>query len=110
MDINNDSSITISDLELALHLIDISSEHGAFNSSEMKDIGILRGKLYDLIKANKLDDSENVDASQAECTSHRVSSLSGYIRLHEISEHLEQAYDADSVSYTHLTLPPIYSV
>jgi hypothetical protein len=97
MDESNFPSITISDLKLALHVIDISSERGAFKGSEMKGIGILRGKLHDLIKANKLDDSDNDGVPQAECASPGISSLSGYMRLHEISEYLEETYDADCV-------------
>lgn len=55
------------------------------------------GVNNNLIKANKLDGSDNVDASKTECNSHRISSLSGYMRLHEISEYLEETYDADCV-------------
>ena len=62
----NAPSITINDLNLSLQVIDICSERGAFKGSELKDIGILRGKLHDFVEANKPDESEEDDSEESE--------------------------------------------
>ena len=56
---NNEPSISINDLNLSLQVIDICSERGAFKGAELKDIGILRDKLYAFIEANKPDEDES---------------------------------------------------
>ena len=66
MDENNEPSININDLNLSLQVIDICSERGAFKGSELKDIGILRDKLYAFIEANKPDESEEDDSEESE--------------------------------------------
>ena len=60
---NNEPSISINDINLALQVIDVCSERGAFKGAELTDIGILRDKLYAFIEANKPDedDSETLD-------------------------------------------------
>ena len=66
MEEKNEPSITVNDLNLALQVIDICSERGAFKGNELKDIGILRGKLYDFIEANKADENEEDDSEESE--------------------------------------------
>ena len=56
---NNEPSISINDLNLSLQVIDVCSERGAFKGAELKDIGILRDKLYAFIEANKPDEDED---------------------------------------------------
>lgn len=51
--------ITLNDFVVMVKLIDICSKRGAFEGSELKDVGILRGRLADFIEANKpADESE----------------------------------------------------
>ena len=59
MEENNEPSISINDINLALQVIDVCSERGAFKGSELKDIGILRNRLYDFIEANTTDENES---------------------------------------------------
>lgn len=56
---NNEPSISINDINLALQVIDVCSERGAFKGGELKDIGILRNKLYNFIEANTTDEDES---------------------------------------------------
>ena len=62
MEKNNEPSISINDINLALQVIDVCSERGAFKGSELKDIGILRDKLYNFFEANTIDE----DASETD--------------------------------------------
>lgn len=45
-------SLNLQDLEMVVRLIDICSKRGAFEGSELQSVGVLRNKIYDLVKAN----------------------------------------------------------
>jgi hypothetical protein len=52
--------ITLGDFIMVVKLIDICSKRGAFEGAELKDVGILRGRLADFIEANKpADETES---------------------------------------------------
>jgi hypothetical protein len=51
--------ITLNDFIVMVKLIDICSKRGAFEGSELKDVGILRGRIADFVEANTpADESE----------------------------------------------------
>lgn len=51
-------SISLNDLAVILQLIDVCSQRGAFQGSEMKDIGILRERIHTFVEANKPEEEE----------------------------------------------------
>lgn len=51
-------SISLNDLAVILQLIDVCAQRGAFQGSEMKDIGILRERIHMFVEANKPEEEE----------------------------------------------------
>lgn len=51
-------SISLNDLAVILQLIDVCAQRGAFQGSEMKDIGILRERIHTFVEANKPEEEE----------------------------------------------------
>ena len=59
-------SITLNDFIIMVKLIDVCSKRGAFEGAELKDVGILRGRLADFIEANKPVDEQEPEVDQPE--------------------------------------------
>jgi hypothetical protein len=55
-------SISLNDLAVILQLIDVCAQRGAFQGSEMKDIGILRERIHTFVEANKPEEEEEKPA------------------------------------------------
>ena len=56
--------ITLNDFIVMIKLIDICSKRGAFEGSELKDVGILRGRIADFVEANKPDDESEAEPEE----------------------------------------------
>jgi len=56
--------ITLNDFVVMVKLIDICSKRGAFEGAELKDVGILRGRLADFIEANKPADEPESESEE----------------------------------------------
>jgi hypothetical protein len=65
------ANITLNDFIVMVKLIDVCSKRGAFEGAELKDVGILRGRLAAFIEANKPKEEESqeqLDLSEKEET------------------------------------------
>ena len=65
------ANITLNDFIVMVKLIDVCSKRGAFEGAELKDVGMLRGRLADFIEANKPKEEESqeqLDLSEKEET------------------------------------------
>lgn len=56
--------ITLGDFIMVVKLIDICSKRGAFEGTELKDVGILRGRLAEFIEANKPADEPESESEE----------------------------------------------
>jgi hypothetical protein len=65
------ANITLNDFIVMVKLIDVCSKRGAFEGAELKDVGMLRGRLADFIESNKPKEEESqeqLDLSEKEET------------------------------------------
>lgn len=65
------ANITLNDFIVMVKLIDVCSKRGAFEGVELKDVGMLRGRLAAFIEANKPKEEESqeqLDLSEKEET------------------------------------------
>lgn len=64
---NTDTAgITLNDFVVMVKLIDICSKRGAFEGAELKDVGVLRGRLVAFIEANKPEEPETEETETEE--------------------------------------------
>jgi hypothetical protein len=56
-------SLGIGDLASVVQIIDVCSQRGAFQGSEMEAVGALRGRIQQFVKANTPDDEETEESS-----------------------------------------------
>lgn len=62
----NSADITLNDFVIMVKLIDVCSKRGAFEGAELKDVGVLRGRLVAFIEANKPEDPETEETEEKE--------------------------------------------
>lgn len=63
---NTNSDITLNDFVVMVKLIDVCSKRGAFEGAELKDVGVLRGRLVAFIDANKPEEPESEEVEEKE--------------------------------------------
>ena len=56
--------ISLNDLEVVLQLIDVCAQRGAFQGSEMKDVGILRERINRFVEANKPEEESEEEGDK----------------------------------------------
>lgn len=57
-------SLGIGDLAAVVQVIDICSQRGAFQGSELEAVGALRGRVQAFVKANSPDEEEQTGGSE----------------------------------------------
>ena len=54
-----EQSITINDFTMMVNIIDVCSKRGAFEGTELKDVGIIRSRLAEFVEYHKPKEEED---------------------------------------------------